>query len=270
MIRLYTRLVTVHIYDTLHKHWGQIYMMLLVHTNSYIYSTWVDYDAPCAYYHLDTWATLLMVYMTYGSHMLHCVQFIWRRYTYIRTVPSVTSHIPRVGNRTASTASVCMTIGPPHPLLIIQTRPHLSAATSDNFYDVQTPDLRCGTDTTPTCPHGARGPRTPHRWRAGACWLARASNSYWKPWAPNSLSLSLYIYIHTHTAAALKCTCVHFMHRVHRPSPSPPYAARTSFHMRRDPSNTRPTSFPHQGACHLPAPPALAKRAPRGRMRRPT
>jgi hypothetical protein len=92
-----------------------------------------------------------------------------------------------------------MTIGPPHPLLIIQTRPHLSAATSDNFYDVQTPDLRCGTDTTPTCPHGARGPRTPHRWRAGACWLARASNSYWKPWAPNSLSLSIYIYIHTHT-----------------------------------------------------------------------
>jgi hypothetical protein len=85
-----------------------------------------------------------------------------------------------------------------------------------------------------------------------------------------SLSLYIYIYTHTHTAAALKCTCVHFMHRVHRPSPSPPYAARTSFHMRRDPSNTRPTSFPHQGACHLPAPPALAKRAPRGRMRRPT
>jgi hypothetical protein len=107
-------------------------------------------------------------------------------------VPYVTSYIRCAGNGTTSTSSVCMTLGPPHPLLIIQTHPHLPAATSGDLYDLRRPAcvLRYGHHAHVSCRavRTARGWRACWwGWRAGACWLAGASNSYWKPWAPISL-----------------------------------------------------------------------------------
>jgi hypothetical protein len=80
--------------------------------------------------------------------------FVWRTETrmFLRYGPHPLA-LPR------RHTSVCMTYGDPHAF--------------------------CGTDTTPTCTAARRTGWW--GWRAGACWLAGASNSYWKPWAPISL-----------------------------------------------------------------------------------